>query len=300
VQASPTQASGPRRQAPRPIPGRGEELVAAVSSRKRQVLLRVYRDRLPAEDLEDCYSQATIELLLRARLAAERRGRGFESAAHVANALEQKLRSRIQDRRRALGGRSAIEAALASALRLGAPEHGGVDVADIRPATEDAVAARLQLRGLLRLARRLSADQRLVLGACVELDLTAREFCERAGWSLDKYRKVDQRARARLRALAAETAQTPAGTPAVPPAVGASDGSSSARRGRALAPRSARRPVTSRGPGCSPPAPPAACATVRQALCGHGPQAPSAGSPAGARAGAAEPPDALQGEALAC
>jgi hypothetical protein len=43
------------------------EAVARVSAAKRDVLLRVHRHRLGFEDLEDCYSQATLELVSRAR-----------------------------------------------------------------------------------------------------------------------------------------------------------------------------------------------------------------------------------------
>jgi hypothetical protein len=43
------------------------ELVAHVSALKRDVLLRVHRHRLGFEDLEDCYSPATLELVSRAR-----------------------------------------------------------------------------------------------------------------------------------------------------------------------------------------------------------------------------------------
>jgi hypothetical protein len=82
------------------------ELVAHVSALKRDVLLRVHRHRLGFEDLEDCYSQATLELVSRART----RARAFQGEAHVANALEQRFLSRIADRRRALSGRSPIAA----------------------------------------------------------------------------------------------------------------------------------------------------------------------------------------------
>jgi hypothetical protein len=41
-----------------------------VAQAKRAVLLRVYHHLLPREDLEDCYSQATLELLVRARRGA--------------------------------------------------------------------------------------------------------------------------------------------------------------------------------------------------------------------------------------
>jgi hypothetical protein len=50
--------------------------VARVSALKRDVLLRVHRHRLGFEDLEDCYSQATLELVSRAhaREGVPRRG----------------------------------------------------------------------------------------------------------------------------------------------------------------------------------------------------------------------------------
>ena len=41
--------------------------VALVARAKRDVLLRAHRHRLRREDLEDCYSQATLELLTNAR-----------------------------------------------------------------------------------------------------------------------------------------------------------------------------------------------------------------------------------------
>jgi DNA-directed RNA polymerase specialized sigma24 family protein len=173
------------------------EEVAEVARTKREVLLRTYRTWLRNADLEDCLSQATLELLLRAR-----RDGGFASAAHIANALEQKLCSRIHDRRRALGGRSAIEAALEGAAALGEPNGDGLDVADSRAPVHERVIARLRLRSLLAYADQLSADQRLALGCQVALDMGAEEFCRRFGWSVEKYRKVLQRGRARLRRLA--------------------------------------------------------------------------------------------------
>lgn len=170
--------------------------------RKRTVLLRAYRGWLRREDLEDCYSQATLELLLRARVAAAGGAPAFEGPGHIANALEQKLRSRIHDRRRALTGRSAIEAALAGALSLG--EEGELEPPDVRATVEDIVDGRLRLRRLLQLARGLTPDQRLVLGARIGLGMGARELSGLLGWSTDKYRKVDQRGRARLRELSGE------------------------------------------------------------------------------------------------
>src|SRR3954454_2829411 len=75
--------------------------VATVLLAKRDVLLRVYRDRLPYEDLEDCLGQAALELVTRARAG------GLQGERHIANALEQKFVSRIIDGQRALGRRPA-------------------------------------------------------------------------------------------------------------------------------------------------------------------------------------------------
>jgi hypothetical protein len=144
------------------------EVVAHVAAAKREVLLRVNRHRLRFEDLEDCFSQATLELVLRART----RARAFVSEAHVANALEQRFLSRISDRQRALGRRSPIQAATHDALRQPIDQDGGDQdppVAALADPTAD-VAARLagrdDVRRLRELAEELTADQRLVL-ACL-------------------------------------------------------------------------------------------------------------------------------------
>jgi DNA-directed RNA polymerase specialized sigma24 family protein len=176
---------------------------------KRSVLLRVYRGWGRPEDIEDCYSQATLEILARAR-----RDGGFRTPAHIANALEQKLCSRIHDRRRALAGRSAAEAAFASALPLADGDCGGVDVPDPRARTEEIVAARLQFREILALGRRLTRDQRLVLVCQLQLGADSRELCTRLGWSPEKYRKVAQRGRVRLQRLAEQEAARPVATSA--------------------------------------------------------------------------------------
>ena len=85
---------------------------------KRELLLRVHRHRLRREDLEDCYSQATLELVAHAR-----RGGRFASRLHLANVLEQRFLSRIRDRRRALSGRSPMQAALEAAMSLDCTER---------------------------------------------------------------------------------------------------------------------------------------------------------------------------------
>jgi hypothetical protein len=121
-------------------------------------LLALHRNRLAREDLEDCYSQATLELLSRSR----KRG-AFASHAHIANALEQRLLSRIHDRRRALNGRSPIEAAIATALPLAGGEDGEVEIPDVRADVERLALLRDDLRQVSLVSRRLSPDQRLVL-----------------------------------------------------------------------------------------------------------------------------------------
>jgi len=172
-----------------------------VARAKRELLLRVHRHRLRREDLEDCYSQATLELVAHAR-----RGGRFASALHVANALEQRFLSRVQDRRRALSGRSPMQAALETALPLdcvaSSPEgeHGRIEVVDVRAELEALVLLRHDLRRLRALAAQLTPDQRLVLAAQI-WQVDRREFCARHRWSAEKYRKVAQRARARLREL---------------------------------------------------------------------------------------------------
>jgi DNA-directed RNA polymerase specialized sigma24 family protein len=179
------------------------EQVALVARAKREMLLRAYRYRLRGEDLEDCYSQATLELL-----AAVRAGRRFSGRAHLANALEQRFASRVQDRRRALGGRSPVQASLEGAIPLGVPGGREVELQDLRAEVHPLVARRLELERLPALARSLTPDQRLVLACQVALEMDRAEFCRRFGWSFEKYRKVAQRARARLCALRdAECAQ---------------------------------------------------------------------------------------------
>jgi DNA-directed RNA polymerase specialized sigma24 family protein len=180
--------------------GRGDpvEAVARVAVARRDRLLRINRRRLRWEDLEDCYSQATLELVARARRDP------FASSEHIVNALEQKFSSRIDDRRRAIGGRSPIETAMARALPVDAPEGGAVELEDRGAEVLRQVAGRLEIRRLREVAADLSDDQRLVLACQISLGMDCAEFCRRFGWSAEKFRKVAQRARGRLRVLAAE------------------------------------------------------------------------------------------------
>ncbi|HEY7966957.1 MAG TPA: hypothetical protein VID68_08015 [Solirubrobacteraceae bacterium] len=174
------------------------EVVARVAAARRTRLLRVYRRRLRWEDLEDCYSQATLELVARSRREE------FVSQAHLLNALEQKFVSRIEDRRRAIRGRSGIETAIAHAVSVDGTQGGSADLEDRAAAVERQVFARTELRVLREVIADLTRDQQLVLASQVLVDLEPSEFCRRFGWSVEKYRKVAQRARGRLRVLVDE------------------------------------------------------------------------------------------------
>ena len=176
-----------------------------MATARRALLLRVHRFRLRPEDLEHCYGQATLELIKQAR-----GGTRFASRLHVANVLEQRFLSRINDRRRAVSGRSPMQAALECAVPLRAgPGEQQIDIADVRAELEQLVLMRHELRRVRALAELLSHDQRLVLAS--QLAQERREaFCTNHGWSAEKYRKVAQRARARLKhLLALEDAPVP-------------------------------------------------------------------------------------------
>jgi DNA-directed RNA polymerase specialized sigma24 family protein len=150
---------------------------------------------LRREDLEDCHSQATLELL-----AQVRRGHAFAGDEHIANTLELRMVSRIRDMRRALAGRSPIRSAMASAVPISASEPNDGSLVDPRADLEALVVARSELTRVVAAASQLSVDQRRVLvhqiggGGCAA-------FCGTHGWSSEKYRKVAQRGRARLREL---------------------------------------------------------------------------------------------------
>lgn len=169
------------------------QAVALVASARREMLLAVHRHRLGREDLEDCYSQATLELLTQAQ-----HGKVFSGRAHIANALEQRLLSRVHDRRRALSGRSPIEAALAEALPIADCESGQTQIVDHRADIERLAILRCELRRIGEASGKLSRDQRLVLTSQLWGDTTCGEFCRMHGWSAEKYRKVAQRARKRM------------------------------------------------------------------------------------------------------
>jgi DNA-directed RNA polymerase specialized sigma24 family protein len=86
-----------------------------------------------------------------------------------------------------------------------------VDVVDTRAELETLVIARMELRRVQALFRELTPDQRLVLISQVALGMPRAEFCSRYSWSPEKYRKVAQRARARLgRLMSGEETDVPA------------------------------------------------------------------------------------------
>jgi DNA-directed RNA polymerase specialized sigma24 family protein len=169
------------------------EEVAIVACARRSLLLGVHRHRLRRDDLEDCYSQATLELISHAR-----GGGAFSSRRHVANAIELRFLSRIRDRRRALAGRSPIQAALEQATSLAVGGEEEIEVIDARASVERLVLARDDLRALGCALRQLTDDQREVIASQLAEE-GCGACCARLGWSPEKYRKVAQRARARLR-----------------------------------------------------------------------------------------------------
>jgi DNA-directed RNA polymerase specialized sigma24 family protein len=173
------------------------EEVALVARARREMLLRVHSYRLRREDLEDCYSQTVVELVVHVR-----GGGTFSDRAHLANAIEQRFLSRIHDRRRAISGRSPMQAALENAVPLDGIDSEEMAIAD-RVDLEQLTIFRHELRVLQRLAGELTDDQRLVLATQVSLQMGSGEFRDIYGWSSEKYRKVAQRGRARLKRLMA-------------------------------------------------------------------------------------------------
>jgi len=172
-----------------------------VAHSARRLLLSVHRARLRREDLEDCYSQATLELLAQARRGELR----YSNRPHLHSLFELRFVSRVRDRRRALRGRSPAQAMLDGALAHNGADGRAVEVADPRADVERLTLLRHELRALERAADGLSPDQRLVLACQIALQMSAAEFCATFGWSAEKHRKVAQRARARLRRLVGES-----------------------------------------------------------------------------------------------
>lgn len=174
-----------------------EAMIAEVSRARWRTLLRVYHGHLRHEDLEDCLAQATLELVVQAR-------RGTITTADaplLAGALEHKFKSRIIDRRRAISGRSPAATAEHHATQIDA-------ITDLLPARHDTqahVITRDELHLLISVFPRLTRDQRLVIRHQIDPHAgRPADFCDAHGWTLEKYRKVGQRARARLTTLVHE------------------------------------------------------------------------------------------------
>jgi DNA-directed RNA polymerase specialized sigma24 family protein len=157
-----------------------------VAHAARRPLLSVYRPWLRREDLEDCYSQATLELVAQARRGELR----YSGRAHLRSLFELRFHSRVRDRRRALRGRSPAQAMLDGALSHSGADGRAVEVADPRADVERLTLLRHELRALERAAHGLSPDQRLVLACQIGLQMGAGEFCRTFGWSEEKHRKV--------------------------------------------------------------------------------------------------------------
>ena len=170
------------------------DAIARVAITSWQRLLRIHHHRLARADLEDCLAQATLELL-----AAAKRGQTFPDPDAIRAALDRRLQSRITDRHRAIAGRSPITAVAHNATPLDTvTDTIGTNAGD--PVAR--VLASEQLGLLLRAIGELTPDQRLVLRSQIDGEERPAQFCARHGWTVEKYRKTAQRARAKLRALA--------------------------------------------------------------------------------------------------
>jgi len=169
-------------------PTQTSELIAREALALRATLIRVYRSNASREDLEDLYSQAVLELLARAE-----RDPTLTSADHIRHALRQKFYSRILDHHRALAGRSPATHARARTRPLDDTLDQHIGDRD----GLDQLVAHETLRELAAAIRELTPDQQLVLASQLNGE-TPRECCSHTGWTIDKYRKTAQRARARL------------------------------------------------------------------------------------------------------
>lgn len=92
---------------------------------------------------------------------------------------------------------------MASSLPLGDCHEHEVDIPDARLDVERLALLRHDLRRISEKALELSEDQRLVLKNQLTHDMGCAEFCRAYGWTPEKYRKVAQRARTRLKRLLA-------------------------------------------------------------------------------------------------
>lgn len=102
-----------------------------------------------------------------------------------------------------------MQAALESAATLGDGDDG-ISIVDRRADVERAVIAREEVRHVSAAARALTEDQRLVLAAQLgPREMSTAAFCSEHGWTDEKFRKVSQRARARLAKLTGRAESCP-------------------------------------------------------------------------------------------
>jgi len=94
-----------------------------------------------------------------------------------------------------------MQAALRDAVPIEGLGDEKIAIADRQADVETLVMLRYELCRIEFLARELSPDQQFALACELSLETGCEEACRCCGWSPAKYRKVAQRARARLRLL---------------------------------------------------------------------------------------------------
>jgi hypothetical protein len=134
-----------------------DDLIAQEAMALRRSLIGHHgRGLVGWQDLEDVYSQATLELLARAR-----RDPTLQTRAHVRNALRQKFADRVLDEQRARGGRSPAAYARVHAQPL---DDAWRELVNERDAPAQLIALD-DLAELPDAIRQLTDDQRLVLSS---------------------------------------------------------------------------------------------------------------------------------------
>ena len=145
-------------------------------AREARALLRAHRHRLRVQDLEDCLSQATLELVAQARAGA----RWAEHGPRGACARAALRLARARSPPRGVGPQPDAGRA-GEALALGAGEGLGARCPTSAPGPRSSCCCGMELRRLPRLARGLSPDQQLVLASQVSLQMECAEFCALTG-----------------------------------------------------------------------------------------------------------------------
>jgi DNA-directed RNA polymerase specialized sigma24 family protein len=161
-----------------------EDLIAQEAMALRRSLIGHHgRGPVGRQDLEDVYSQATLELLARAK-----RGPTLRTRAHVRNALRQKFADRVLDEQRARAGRSPAADGRAHAQPL---DDAWRELVNDRDAPTQLIALE-EVAELRDAISGLTSDQRLVLSSQLAGE-PPRDCRKRAGWSNEKYRLCRRR-----------------------------------------------------------------------------------------------------------